>query len=123
MKYADHNIIVQLNTYKIAAMLVEAVGMNGGLEYNDRDKPWVSDNIYYLKIGKFQFSDDRPWKFTHKGYADSDVEEPSYNDYLEKGWRNWVSPYGQTDASMELNPQIDAKGRSGLQTCTGMGVE
>jgi parallel beta-helix repeat protein len=119
--YAKDNIIAQLTSFKLYMIWVLYDGNNAGLAL-PKDTPWVRDNIYYFKSGTAEFLDERP-------SGQSDVYDDSlYNGGLA-GWIKHTDPeaayYGftSTDTSKELNPNLDAQGRSTLPQCQGKGVK
>jgi len=88
--------------------------------YADYDRPWIAHNIYYAQAGAVQFYDSRPYDLTHPG-ADNPQDAATYGGGLTSEWKAWASPYG--DLSLELDPKIDAQGRSPLPECYSRGVQ
>jgi hypothetical protein len=122
LNYADNNIIVQQNTSNRQMVVVQYDGLKAGLSLYTLlgrylDNPWIANNIYYTKAGAAQFYDGRPTMDPSK-----DEHWPTYQGGLTLEWRNMTAAWGQ-DHSLELDPKLDAKGRSALQQCLGKGVQ
>jgi hypothetical protein len=126
LNYADHNIIVQQNTPNRQMVVIQYDGKSTALGYGYFQQPWIENNIYYAKEGAVQFYDGRPYGLTGLGNKDKDPAGPTYQGGLSSEWMSMASAMvynGYVDYSFELDPKINAKGRSTLPDYAWYGVQ